>query len=641
MNKFSFFVLAIAGLLFAACSFDKDVAVEDQPGEVLPEGYMALNINLPTTPQVRAANDDFDDGDTYEYAVSNCALLLFEGNSETDATLFRAQSITLPGGEADVDKDNITTSYLATASVKGRRKSGGKLYALVLLNHSGVLSSINNEGLPVFTGSDDALTKEATLATIRALKISGNTLTGNNASFFMTNAVLSDKPGGSTEPSGANITQLAELDPTKVFDTEEKAKANPAGDILVERAVAKATLAVGPSFSTTIAPDLTISKIEWAIDNMQPETYIFRNPGDNTYITYRNAASDNYRFVGNASTLNNTTLGTTKSYYRTYWCIDPMYDKKAPVKGEDGYADKNYMISYSNTDFKQIYPTTGADTKPFYCYENTFDVQRQSYINTTRAIIKVTLSSKDAIYTVNGSSTPVTEQAAIDRVKSYIITNTDVQNAFKQQLKESTNPMGYTIDENTFNITFNRSATGQYAVTLLTLSSTAQSTIGGSDTEFKENAVTAINSSLADKIENINENVVIFKYQNGEVYYDARFMHFAGGTGATDVDLAPWNAGEYGATEPKGGSVANAYPAGKDGATAEQNYLGRYGMVRNNWYDVTVTAINGLGYPEIPSVTVKNPGYDDPDTPDDNLKENIAVKIHVLSWAKRTQSWGF
>ena len=638
MNKFSFFALAIAGLLFAACSFDKDVAVEDQPGEVLPEGYMALNINLPTTPQVRAANDDFDDGTADEYKVTDCALLLFEGESESTATLFRAQSITLPTGEADVDKDNITTSYLATASVKGRRKSGGKLYALVLLNHSGVLSSINNEGLPVFTGSDDALTKEATLATIRALKISGNTLTGNNASFFMTNAVLSDKPGGPTDPSGANITQLAELDPTKVFDTEEKAKANPAGDILVERAVAKATLAVGPSFSTTIAPDLTISKIEWAIDNMQPETYIFRNPGDNTYITYRNAASDNYRFVGNATTLNQTTLGTTKSYYRTYWCIDPMYDKEAPVKGEVGYADKNYMLSYSEGDFKQIYPTASANTTAFYCYENTFNVAHQSYKNTTRAIIRVTLSSSSDIYTVNGSSTPVSEDVAAGRVKSYIITNTEVQKAFKDQLQESTETMSYTIDEKTFDISFERSATGQYAVKTLTLSTEAQSTIGGSSGGFKTDAVAEINKSLAGLIKGINDNIVIFKYVNGIMYYEARFKHFAGDG---DADLAPWNTTEYGDTEPQGGSVDNAYPAGKDGATAEQNYLGRYGMVRNNWYDVTVTAINGFGYPEIPSVTVKNPGYDDPDTPDDNLKENIAVKIHVLSWAKRTQSWGF
>ena len=59
-------------------------------------------------------------------------------------------------------------------------------------------------------------------------------------------------------------------------------------------------------------------------------------------------------------------------------------------------------------------------------------------------------------------------------------------------------------------------------------------------------------------------------------------------------------------------------------------------MVRNNWYDVTITAFNRLGSPVDPSGNVSNPI-----TPDDNVKEYISVKIAVLSWAKRTQSWSF
>jgi hypothetical protein len=64
-------------------------------------------------------------------------------------------------------------------------------------------------------------------------------------------------------------------------------------------------------------------------------------------------------------------------------------------------------------------------------------------------------------------------------------------------------------------------------------------------------------------------------------------------------------------------------------------------MVRNNWYDVDVTAINNFGYPADPSGQVNNPDFDDPNTPDDNIQEYISAKIHVLSWAKRTQSWSF
>lgn len=653
MKKSSILALAAAGLLLTACAEREEIALEvDNPqSEVLPEGYMSLSINLPTTPSTRAVNDDFADGESYEYKVNNCALLLFEGDNESDATLFRAQKITLTDEDDDAtnDGDNITTSYLATASVKGRTTTGGKLYALVLLNYDGVLTSISTDALPQFEGDNTPLDKEAKLSTLRNKIIKNNTLTGRSTNnFFMTNAILSDKPGGANDPTGANIFQLAELDPTKVFDTEEKAKANPAGDIFVERAVAKATMSVSSGIDNTVS-GLTISKIEWCIDNMQPETYIFRNPGTNEYIGYQNVKNNNYRFVGSASVNTNASSsnpnandhdhGIAKAAYRTYWCIDPMYSEAAPAKGDEGYETANYMLSYSENDFKQIYPSTGINPTPFYCYENTFNVAQQSYRNTTRAIIKVTFSTSDngnEIYTVNGSSTPVTETTARNQVLSYIITNTEVQDAFKNQLVTNKETLTYTINESSFNVTFERTSTGQYAVKTLTLSSDAETAINGS-ADFQSGAADEINNSLKALIDNINKGIVIFNYKDGIMYYEARFQHFAG---SGSSDLAPWNAGEYGTTAPAGGSTANAYPANGN-TTAEMNYLGRYGMVRNNWYDVEVTAITGLGYPEVPSVTVENPGYDDPDTPDDNLKENIAVKIHVLSWAKRKQQWGF
>lgn len=58
-------------------------------------------------------------------------------------------------------------------------------------------------------------------------------------------------------------------------------------------------------------------------------------------------------------------------------------------------------------------------------------------------------------------------------------------------------------------------------------------------------------------------------------------------------------------------------------------YLGRYGVVRNNWYELTITSVSGPGEPEIP-------------TPDDEHVDDdegyIKCTINVLSWAKRTQN---
>ena len=133
MKKLTFSMLAMTGLLFAACA-DKDVIVESggQQGEATPNGYMSLSINLPTTPSTRAANDVFDDGIETEYRVSDCALLLFMGEpdgAESDAVLLSAQDIVYPfDKEIDdsEDDDNITTSYQVIAKVDGYQ-SGKKL----------------------------------------------------------------------------------------------------------------------------------------------------------------------------------------------------------------------------------------------------------------------------------------------------------------------------------------------------------------------------------------------------------------------------------------------------------------------------------------------------------------------------------
>lgn len=57
-------------------------------------------------------------------------------------------------------------------------------------------------------------------------------------------------------------------------------------------------------------------------------------------------------------------------------------------------------------------------------------------------------------------------------------------------------------------------------------------------------------------------------------------------------------------------------------------HLGRYGVVRNNWYDITINSISGPGDPAI----VPPSG-----NPDDNAEGYIRAEINVLSWAKRSQ----
>lgn len=677
MKKLSFFALAMTGMLFAACA-DKDVVAEDNvQGELRPDGYMALNINLPTAPVTRAVNDDFDDGEPYEYNVVDCALLLFEAEiandgtvNEEDAKLLNAQAILMPFDETveDDDKDNITTSYKLTAKVKGFNNDGKhKLLALALLNYKNLMS-IDNDNMPTIANTrfaeDDPFSKIRALMTdvdLETLIMRG----GKRNYFFMTNAILSKTPGGIYNPSNtytyvvnqetgetttveSGVFQLAEMKADRIYETEKDAKENPAGDIVVERAVAKATLEMetneivlreGDSENEIPSVTLAISNVEWAIDNMEPKTYVTRNPGKLEYINYLSGYyadldRKNYRFVGDNSTMNNTSLGTDEPAFRTYWCIDPQYDDTEIVDGK-----KTVKNAVGMLPAKGFYAL--GEKNPLYCFENTFDVAHQSYRNTTRAIIKVTTDGED-FYTVNGGIEMFKDpKEAVSYVVNNIVNNTSVLNLFKENL-DKTKENTYEITGKSFDIEYERnSTTGQYEVVSLKLSDDV--TVDNSD-KFEggfDNDNDDVKSVLKDAMVTANERVVVRSYQNGVMYYEARFQHFAGAEPGV-TDLAPWH--QKGSTwegTVSGGSTEVAYPTGQDGRTPEENYLGRYGMVRNNWYYVVVDAIKNLGYPEDPSGQVNNPKFDDPDTPDDNIKEYLSAKIHVLSWAKRLQNWGF
>ena len=657
MKKLSFSMLAMAGLLLASCA-DKDVIAESGgQGETRTDGYMALSINLPTTPVTRAANDVFDDGIAEEYNVKDCALLLFQGTSEDNATLMNAQTFTYPfkGQQDDVDDDNITTSYKIAATVSGWDE-GNTLYALALLNYQELLNVI--DGVPTFKNL--VAGQSGTINSFSDIREKITELKGYNENeeegyFFMANAVMSTKPGGTNPeltPSKKYVFQLAEIDQDKIYDSEAEALENPACEILVERAVAKATVELGTGITpgttevggTNTTPGVKIKSVKWAIDNMEPKTYVIRNHGGVqgkpeaalAYYGYTSGAFTNgyYRFVGNASTQGaNPDWGTDKNYYRTYWCIDPLYNEDAKLASEsteENPIDENYMLPATT-----FYPID----KPLYCHENTFDVEHQTYRNTTRFIVEVEFEGPEdetetTFFTINNSPQVYSESAA----KSHFIRNITDNVNFKEALANSLNAnqgLNWEEDEFTdyFNLTYVRNEnTGVYSIASFAVKSEKV----GTDNTFKLNHEFT-NELMSQIMGMANANVVVLQYVQGKMYYEARFKHFAGDSNSPTSDYfdsAPWHTGgawENPAPTSGSGTAADSYP-NYDAA----NYLGRYGMVRNNWYAIEITEFTNFGSPVNPTGKFENP-----DTPDDKIVDNISVKIHVLSWAKRKQSWSF
>ena len=652
MKKLSFFALAAVGLLLCACSSDKDVVEQQTAWNEDGDGFMTLTINLPTTPSAsRAANDVYDDGIANEYKVQDAALLLFTGTSEGAATLMSAQPITLPFPETDqdVDNDNITTSYQAVAKVSG--SISGNLYALVVLNYKNVFTIGNGTATIAGTGNASVTpvvppTPVTTLASIQSAMdniVPGNatfTNKGGNATsnyFFMTNALLqnletgtpstdhtADEPTKTTNaPLAANIQTLALVDANKIYRTEAEAKANPAADVYVERAVAKATLTYDDTSAGTIQGNtgsqaaLNVTSVEWAIDNIEPASFIVRNPGDNAYIDYSSEAFGTnyvYRFVGDKAMGKTATLHNYYTpVYRHYWAIDPVYN----------------VANASRTAAQALLPAPEyvSTSTPLYCNENTFNVANQKYESTTRAIIKVTTDG-GTFYTVNGGQTRYNETDAKSYLVTDIVENADFQTKIKGCLLSG---HSYTFSASSINPAYTTDANAQVKVESIALGSNITAT------DFDMTAIAALDFS--EEIDAANTNFKVLKYTGGIVYYEARFEHFANtyyekstanptASGAlTAGDLAPWNFWET--TKPTG---TTAYPDNTN--EAEENYLGRWGMVRNNWYDVTISEFRKLGSPVDPTGHVDNPG-----TPDDSVEDYISVKIHVLSWAKRTQQW--
>ena len=124
--------------------------------------------------------------------------------------------------------------------------------------------------------------------------------------------------------------------------------------------------------------------------------------------------------------------------------------------------------------------------------------------------------------------------------------------------------------------------------------------------------INAINEKLGLKAagtDPIKDPIVgIATYKSGESYYIARIKHFG--------DLTPWTEGQ------------ETYGTNDDAHNT--NYLGRYGVLRNNWYELTVGSVSGPGTPDVPTIK--------PTEPDDESYKYISVSVKILSWAKRSST---
>lgn len=571
------FGLAVIAAMSASCSSNEDLGTAG-PGTGTNEtgvGYATFTINLPSVSGTRAADAggaEMNEGTANEYAVKSATALIFQKYGSDEGSCKFVESVDLPTAAADWTDDatdGITTTKKLVAKLTNV-DTKNQYYVLVLLNNNktgGVKVALPTVGQSYNEWNRQILTPSV------------DDLAADN-DFYMANAPL--KGTASTSP-----TTLVTIDKKNIYPTKEKAEAGTsAATVYVERGVAKMTVAnpgtkTVKDKATNTPTQSTVEFNNWALDITNKKTYAVHNI---------DGLSTDFTDIW-------TTERFTGTNNRVYWGTDPNYNLAGLNTADEANDTKrkgefNFITATSeiNKDF-----TNTTKTNPVYCLENTFNLANMYQGQTTRVIFKARYTPKDdagnplaeqdgTFYTI-GNMTTILKEADLKKAVGTVAT--------------SVLP-GCTVDYT------NLKQEGSHVIALADIKDSTGTILvadkvysGKTGTQIVEE----INDRLGLKAGRPEEMVGINTYFKGVTYYIARVKHFG--------SLTPWNSGEsYG--------------------TDNVKYLGRYGMLRNNWYELQVGNVYGPGYPGVPPV--------DPNQPDDENEKYLSVSVKILSWAKRSDT---
>ncbi|MCQ2132959.1 MAG: fimbria major subunit [Bacteroidaceae bacterium] len=664
MKKQILLGLLAVGML-AACSNDDSLNENKASKYGLIEGepaYLSLGIAMPGDPQTRA-NEDWADGADAEYKVNKGTLVLFKGTNEADATLLK--EYVLPTATFTLDgtaTDQITsTSNKFVQEIDAPNLTGAeKLYAYVILNDG------NATGIDYTAGQTFAAFSQQVLVAIGI----ANEATGYGAmnatnGLVMTSVPVSDAKGGDVASTG-NVTTLTEIQATAVYKTKAEAEASSAdvACIYVERAAVK----VDVTFPTTIVDPanntLKAELVGWCLGNVNNSASGYYNTRqfDSNWMALTNPANTNgntkYRFVCLSSLNPSLPTGATHdTRFRTYFGYDVNYDATATD------LNKTKAVAYVDATNPGDYTLASGDA--VFTYENTFDEDNQYFGNTTYVSLLVKLNGGATFYTLEGEdNTAYTTDALL---------KTKLGANMMAQLSPSMPTITSTIDAkiaaalsdagSALRTTAGCAETDVIAYTIVpvvTLGTTTDHikaytvaldfgtvTVNGSDATPAQ--ITAINALIYDGTTTVADKLAaattgkkletVTEYTNGLTYYATRIAHFGD-------NETPWSApaesyNDYDKIYPAGGTSLHVSPETpvNYGTNRANAWLGRWGIVRNNWYSLAISNITGIGDAaplDYSGTATGTPGG----TPDDNPepKYYIAAHIHILPWVKRAQN---
>ena len=359
-----------------------------------------------------------------------------------------------------------------------------------------------------------------------------------------------------------------------VCASPEEAQAKAATVVYVERGLAKVTMkdftTGGYSISAGTYEGGNVKIENWQLDVTNMSTFPVHQTG---------TLKDSWAEIWNTPRFYDQT---STAFKRVYWGVDPNYNNS-------DYQTLTNCKTAFNMITKDMVVGEAGNAHPQYCLENTFDLNNMKQGQTTRVVFKAVFTPKDftdpkTFYKI-GNNTAIWKEADLkQQIKTVALTAMNITDAEEQKK--------YDVD-----LTKGTNISGKAGQHLI---EAANITYSGEAASSKVNpaAITAINDKLG-----LSAETGISTYLNGEAYYIARIKHFN--------ELTPWEAGQ-------------AYNSNNAA------FLGRYGVLRNNWYELSVNKVSGLGYPDVPEVK--------PTVPDDENSQYINVSVKILDWAKRSQN---
>lgn len=572
MKKRTLLTCGLAAALFAGCSSDDKLTVDDGTVAQGKSGYLALNVSLPTTgnaPRAIGTNDQSDDkynqGAPAEYAVNTIHLVCYDASGNAlQAFKYTGDAWSTPTSPAS----GITTeSVLKVQPVKAEVDQ-----ILVLVNAPATLT-FETDAEGKLTGKMTyGGTTASTFTAFKAFKFTDD-VTGGGSSFFMSNSPLSN---------GTALTELVQVDPK---NTMEEAMVD-VRTVNVERATGKVSLAHKANKQPSDAgypegwTDWTyqLGASGYVNDEVTFTGWMLDVTNDVTYpVRHYNKDWEKSALVGqNGQRFKGTTTykgNGNADYNRTYWAEDPNYGS---------------YVSAEFTTATGLAFTSNDLAKALYCKENTFDVKNMEQRQSTRVI----LQAKYKPYK-NVSWAPETDGTWYRLGNSNVPYNaTEINNLIHQ------------ID----------------GCDLVSLKSNINSTRAKA---FTTNELNGLEADPTDQLTAINNALgTITVFSKGLCFYVARIQHFGS-------FYTPWG------TEPGGDATTFDqfvnYTGESHSDALDKAFLGRYGIVRNNWYELELGKVSSPGEPEIPEIPtdVKS---------DDELNYYIQANVKIMDWAVRKQS---